>query len=176
MGSDEPVERLMQDFPLMEREQLVELRDQAPVHRVRITRDFFLGQTEVTVGQFKAFLAQSGYVPESVADGTGGYGYNSNYVPSKGALGEYFEGRYVRYSWSHPGFAQTDEHPVVNATWNDAQALAQWLSRTEKRVYRLPTEAEWEYAARAGTRTRYQHGDDPQGLTEGSVYVRRGGS
>lgn len=46
MGSDEPVERLMQDFPLMERQRFEELRDEAPVHRVRITRDFFLGQTE----------------------------------------------------------------------------------------------------------------------------------
>lgn len=165
MGSDEPVERLMKDFPLMERERLEELRDEAPVHRVRITRAFYLGQTEVTVGQFKAFLAQSGYVPESVADGTGGYGYNPKFVPSAVERGEQFEGRDVRYSWSNPGFAQTDEHPVVNVTWNDAQALAQWLSRTEKRVYRLPTEAEWEYAARAGTRTRYPHGDDPQALT-----------
>ncbi len=164
MGSDESIASLERDFPLMERERLEELRDEAPVHRVRITRDFYLGQTEVTVGQFRRFLLASGYVPESIADGTGGYGYNTQHRP-KGARGEQFDGRNVRYSWTDPGFAQTDDHPVVNVTWNDAQAMAQWLSKTEHRRYRLPTEAEWEYAARASTRTRYHNGDDPQGLT-----------
>ena len=165
MGSDEPIAVLEKAYPLMERQRLQDLRDEAPVHRVRITKDFYLGRTEVTVGQFRRFLEVSGYVPESIADGTGGYGYNTQYVPKKGALGEQFEGRNTRYSWRNPGFAQTEAHPVVNVTWNDAQAMARWLSTTEGRVYRLPTEAEWEYAARAGTRTRYQHGDDPQGLT-----------
>ena len=165
MGSDEPIAALEKVYPLMERQRLAELRDEAPVHRVRITKDFYLGRTEVTVGQFRQFLELSGYVPESIADGTGGYGYNAQYVPAKGARGEQFEGRDLRYSWRNSGFAQTDAHPVVNVTWNDAQALARWLSTAEGRVYRLPTEAEWEYAARAGTRTRYQHGDDPQGLT-----------
>ena len=165
MGSDEPIAVLEKAYPLMERQRLQDLRDEAPVHRVRITKDFYLGRTEVTVGQFRRFLEVSGYIPESIADGTGGYGYNTQYVPKKGALGEQFEGRDTRYSWRNPGFAQTEAHPVVNVTWNDAQALARWLSTTEGRTYRLPTEAEWEYAARAGTRTRYQHGDDPQGLT-----------
>lgn len=164
MGSDEPVARLAHDFPLMERQRLEDLKDEAPVHRVRITRDFFMGQTEVTVGQFRQFLRESGYVPESIADGTGGYGYNPAYRSAKGARGEQFEGRKPQYSWSNPGFAQTDKHPVVNVTWNDAQALARWLSKTEQRVYQLPTEAQWEYAARAGVRTRYPHGDDPAGL------------
>lgn len=166
MGSDEPIARLEKDFPLMERQRLEELRDEAPVHHVRITQDFYLGQTEVTVGQFRQFLHASGYVPESIADGTGGYGYNPQYIPNQGPRGEQFEGRNPRYSWANPGFTQTDSHPVVNVTWNDAQALATWLSQTEGRTYRLPTEAEWEYSARAGTRTRYHHGDDPEGLTQ----------
>ncbi len=164
MGSDEAIATLQRDYPRMEAKRLEELRDEAPVHRVRITRDFYLGQTEVTVGQFRQFVQRSGYVPEAEADGTGGYGYNPAYDPEKSARGDAFEGRDVRYSWRNPGFTQADDHPVVNITWGDAQALASWLSKTEGRRYRLPTEAEWEYAARAGTRTRYAHGNDPQAL------------
>jgi formylglycine-generating enzyme len=56
------------------------------------------------------------------------------------------------------------DHPVVNVSWNDAVAFCQWLSRKEGKTYRLPTEAEWEYACRAGTITRYCCGDDPETL------------
>jgi sulfatase modifying factor 1 len=166
MGSDEPVERLQKDYPRMERVRLEALVDEAPVHRVRITKAFFLGQTEVTVGQFRRFVQASGYVPESIADGTGGYGYNPAYDPDKSTRGDQFEGRDTRYSWLNPGFAQGEDHPVVNITWGDAQALAFWLSETEGKTYRLPTEAEWEYAARAGTRTRYHGGDAPESLLQ----------
>ncbi|QDL56135.1 formylglycine-generating enzyme family protein [Rhodoferax aquaticus] len=162
MGNDEPVEALAKAYPLMEAERLTDLSDEAPVHRVRITRGFYMGQTEVTVGQFRRFLKASGYVPESIADGTGGYGYNPQYDPSTTKRGDLFEGRDPKYSWKNPGFAQTDKHPVVNVTWNDAQALARWLSEKEGKTYRVPTEAEWEYAARAGTRTRYYNGDNPE--------------
>ncbi|MEI8376521.1 MAG: SUMF1/EgtB/PvdO family nonheme iron enzyme, partial [Planctomycetota bacterium] len=64
------------------------------------------------------------------------------------------------------GFEQTDEHPVVNVSWNDAVAFCEWLSKKEKKTYRLPTEAEWEYACRAGTTTRYSSGDDPETLAK----------
>ncbi len=164
MGSDEPVERLQKAYPRAERERLEALKDEAPVHRVRISHAFYMGQTEVTVGQFRRFLQASAYVPESEADGTGGYGYNADYDAEKSVRGDAFEGRDPRYSWRNPGFAQDDRHPVVNITWNDAQALAQWLSQKEGRHYRLPTEAEWEYAARAGTRTRYHSGNDARSL------------
>ncbi len=164
MGSNEPLARLQKAYPLAERERLEALKDEAPVHRVRISRAFYVGQTEVTVGQFRRFVQASSYVPESEADGTGGYGYNADYDPEKSVRGDAFEGRDPRYSWRNPGFAQDDKHPVVNITWNDAQALARWLSQQEGRHYRLPTEAEWEYAARAGTRTRYHSGDDPRSL------------
>jgi len=103
-------------------------------------------------------------VPESVADGTGGYGYNPAYDPAASARGDTFEGRNPRYSWRNPGFAQNDDHPVVNVSWNDAVALARWLTEREGVTYRLPTEAEWEYACRAGTRTRYHAGDAPESL------------
>ena len=162
MGHAEPAERWQRDYPTYPPERFALLSDEAPVHRVRITRDFWLGQHEVTVGQFRRFLQRSDHVPESVQDGTGGYGYNPAYDPATTPRGDAFEGRDPRYSWANPGFAQTDEHPVLNVTWNDAVAMAAWLSRTEGRRYRLPTEAEWEYACRAGTNTRYPNGDDPQ--------------
>lgn len=164
MGSDESPDRLAAAYPQYERERLEKLIDEAPVHRVRITRPFFLGQHEVTVGQFQRFLQASGARPESEADGTGGYGYRADYDPATTVRGDAFEGRDPKYSWRNPGFAQGDDHPVVNVTYNDALALARWLSEKEHQRYRLPTEAEWGYACRAGTRSRYHHGDDPQRL------------
>ncbi len=164
MGSDESPEALARAYPQYGRERFLELVDEAPAHKVRITRPFYLGQHEVTVGQFRRFVEASGHQPESEADGTGGYGYNPDYDPEKSERGDAFEGRNSKYSWRNPGFKQGDDHPVVNVTWNDAVAMSKWLSEKEGKKYRLPTEAEWEYAARAGTRTRCHSGDDPQSL------------
>jgi len=164
MGSDESSAALALAYPQMPKDRFEKLGDEGPVHRVRITKPFWMGQTEVTVGQFRRFLQASGHVPESEADGTGAYGWRADYDPATTKRGDAFEGRDRRYSWRNPGFVQGEDHPVVNVTWNDARALAAWLSKTEGRHYRLPTEAEWEYAARAGTRTRYSSGDDPQSL------------
>lgn len=165
MGNEATVQEMATLYPAYELRRLQELADETPAHRVRITRSFYMARHEVTVGQFRQFLAASGHVPESVADGTGGYGYNAAYDPATTRRGDAFEGRDPRYSWQQPGFAQTDSHPVVNVTWHDAMALARWLSATEQRRYRLPTEAEWEYACRAGTRTQYHSGDAPATLS-----------
>ena len=164
MGNAETPEALARAYPQLEAKRFTLLGDEGPVHWVHISKAFELGRHEVTVGQFRRFVQASGYQPESERDGTGGYGYNPAYDPATTPRGDAFEGRDPRYSWRNPGFAQGDDHPVVNVTWNDARALAEWLTRTEGRRYRLPTEAEWEYACRAGTRSRYPHGDDPQGL------------
>jgi formylglycine-generating enzyme required for sulfatase activity len=164
MGSDESPKVLSKAYPRYERRRVLELGDEAPVHRVRITQAFYLGQFEVSVAQFSKFIEASGYTPESVGDGTGGYGYNENYDPAQSISGDAFEGRDPKYSWRDPGFVQGDDHPVVNVTWNDAVALAKWLSEKEGVKYRLPTEAEWEYACRAGTSTRYTSGDKPESL------------
>jgi formylglycine-generating enzyme required for sulfatase activity len=130
--------------------------EQEAQHEVELTRGFYLGVHEVTVGQFRQFVHEAKYQTEVEKDGKGGWGVDKN-------------GKVVmdaKYTWRSPGFEQTDEHPVVLVSWNDAQAFCGWLSKKEKKTYRLPTEAEWEYACRAGTKTAYSFGDDPEGLAK----------
>jgi formylglycine-generating enzyme len=126
-----------------------------PQHRVRITKPFYLGVHEVTLGQFRRFVDATGYRTDVERVGAGGYGWNDE-------TKEYE--RNSRYTWKNVGFEQSDQHPILNVTWYDAVAMAKWLSQKEGKTYRLPTEAEWEYACRAGTTTRYSCGDDPEGL------------
>jgi formylglycine-generating enzyme required for sulfatase activity len=126
-----------------------------PQHRVRITRPFYLGVYEVTRGQFRRFVDETGYQTEAEQDGKGGHGWNEETRAYE---------QNPQFTWRSPGFEQTDEHPVVNVSWNDAVAFTTWLSDKEGIIYRLPTEAEWEYACRAGTTTAYFHGSDCEGL------------
>jgi formylglycine-generating enzyme required for sulfatase activity len=132
--------------------------DEHPKHRVRITRPFYLGTCHVTRGQFRQFVNDTGYKTDAEkGEHRGAFGWD----PDTKELG-YNE----KCSWQNTGFKQTDEHPVVNVSWNDAVAFCKWLSRKEDKTYRLPTEAEWECACRAGTTTRYSSGDDPETLAE----------
>ena len=129
--------------------------DDEKLHRVRITKPFYLGIHEVTVGDFRRFVSDTGYKTEAEKDGMGGFGYDVKDGSSS---------RKPEYTWRNPGFSQSDDHPVVEVSWNDAVAFGKWLSKKEGRTYRLPTEAEWEYACRAGTTTNFYCGDDVEGL------------
>jgi formylglycine-generating enzyme required for sulfatase activity len=133
--------------------------DGRPGRPVRIAAPFYLGVHEVTVGQFRAFVAATGYRTEAETDGLGGSIWDGR-------------AKQVRHDpqccWSNPGWAVavTDEMPVVQVSWNDAQAFCRWLSGEEGHAYRLPTEAEWEYACRAGSTTPWCMGDDPAQLDQ----------
>ena len=125
---------------------------------MRITKPFYLGTYHVTRGQFRQFVTDTGYKTDAEkGEKPGAWGWN----PDKKEFG--FN---EKYSWRNAGFEQTDEHPVVNVSWNDAVEFCKWLSKKEGKTYRLPTEAEWEYACRAGTTTRYYSGDDPETLAK----------
>jgi formylglycine-generating enzyme required for sulfatase activity len=113
-----------------------DLREQPP-HRVRIERPFDLGRTEVTVGQFRAFVEATGHRTDAEKAG-GAYG--------RKPTGDYRRG----LCWNSPEFPQADDHPALWISWNDAVAFCAWLARETGSECRLPTEAEWEYASRAG--------------------------
>jgi len=121
--------------------------DELP-HRVRITRPFYLAVHEVTVAQFRRFVTKTGYRPYR------GIYYAVNRLDD-GYLRFSRPGSANEVSWDSPGFPQRDDHPVVNVSWTDAVAFSRWLGEKENHTYRLPTEAEWEYACRAGTTRPY---------------------
>lgn len=122
--------------------------EEGPQRSVGISRAFAAGKFEVTRGQYARFAS------ETKRPALGNCWYWS---PAQGK----FVNEDPSKDWISPGFVQADDHPVVCVTWNDAQAYAQWLSRKSGKSYRLLTEAQWEYAARASSSTARPWGEDP---------------
>ncbi|MSR60608.1 MAG: hypothetical protein EXS05_23700 [Planctomycetaceae bacterium] len=123
-----------------------------PQHAVRITQPYYLGVHEVTLSHFKKFVEQTGYKTTSEREP----GEKKTDPPQP--------------LWRRYG----NTSPVMFVTWDDAQQFCRWLSAREGRTYRLPTEAQWEYACRAGTTTRWFCGDDPKTLPEYAWYGKEG--
>jgi formylglycine-generating enzyme required for sulfatase activity len=126
--------------------------DELPAHKVSV-KGFRMGKTEVTVGQFRRFAEATGYRTDSKRE--------------RGCVTVRPDGKWAEQSgrtWKNPGFRQTERHPVVCVSWTDAKAYVRWLSKQGLGVFRLPSESEWEYAARAGEGARYSFGDSQKNL------------
>lgn len=117
--------------------------DEEPVHRVKVAA-FALSKTEITRGQFAAFVKKTKY-------------------DAGDKCWTFADGKFQERAgdWRNPGYPQDDKHPVTCIGWNDAQAYAKWLSRKTGKQYRLPAEAEWEYAARGKNSSSRFWGDNP---------------
>ena len=122
--------------------------DERPVHGVRISKPFYLSKYETTVREFTMFVRETGH--KTLAETTGG-----GIVIEAGRGGPKPDA-----TWKNPYFEQTDRHPVVLVAKDDAESFAEWMSRGGDAKFRLPSEAEWEYACRAGATTRFSFGDD----------------
>ena len=138
--------------------------DTKPVHKVYLD-GYYIAKYEISIGQFKKFVQATGYKTDAERDGWS-YVWNEN---KKGWDTE-------KYSWQNPGFTQTDNHPVVCISWYDAVKYLNWRSKQEglnqcynentwvcdfnKNGYRLPTEAEWEKAARGTDGRKYPWGNN----------------
>jgi len=124
-------------------------RSSAPRHQVRLTDPFYMGQFEVTVAQFQKF-AES---PQGKTEKPAGSHFNWQQFVAEG---------------------QSEKQPVLGVSWDEAQAFCQWLSELEHKRYGLPTEAQWEFACRAGTQTLWSFGDDQNQLESHAIVEQRG--
>jgi formylglycine-generating enzyme required for sulfatase activity len=118
-----------------------------PVHKVTFARRFATGKYPVTIAQFRTFVQETGY---DAGNSCTNQHRNDGHMIYEDARG---------YSWRDPGFPQTDDHPVVCVSWDDAMAYAAWLSKKTGHHYSLPNQSEYEYAMRGGTTTAFFWGD-----------------
>lgn len=127
-----------------------ERREDEAQHSVKVS-DLYMMAHAVTVGQFEAFIEATGYETDADID-DGSYFWDGKKWLKKAG---------VNWRCDVKGGIQLDKtHPVIHVSWNDAVAYAEWMSKTHKGNFRLPTEAEWEYACRAGTQTPFHTGEN----------------
>lgn len=171
MGStDEQVEAALNAAKEIKADQATKDRiqkNERPQHKVVITKPFLMSATEVTIGQFKKFSA-TGYITEAEKTDAA-----AKAAPPPVEVGQPPPKPVETYI--NPGYVVSDDLPAAFVTWNDAVAYCKWLSEQEKTTYRLPTEAEWEYACRAGTTTQYSFGDAAALLDQYAWYGGRTG-
>jgi formylglycine-generating enzyme required for sulfatase activity len=127
------------------------MANEGPQHRVTFERGFALSRTEVTVGEFADFVRATGYRTDAEIAGE-----SRVYDVETGRMDESED---IDWRLDYAGENADENLPVVHVSWRDANAYVQWLSEQTGRTYRLPSEAEFEYALRGGTQTPYWWGD-----------------
>ncbi len=154
--------------------------DDEILHKVKLTVPFYMQTTPVTVGQWRTFIEETGFNTDAET-GDGTYVCTSAGDKSSDKKTQDFSPtasawiKDKRFYWENPGFSQTEDHPVTCISWNDAQAFITWLNSKEGKIYRFPTEAEWEYACRAGSDTAYCFGNDAERLGEYAWFEENSG-
>lgn len=135
-------------------------RYDGPVRKIEIARSFLLGRTEITLAQFRAFVEETGYQPAK-------------------SCNAFYQGTWGMRDWANwlnPGIgrAPRDDEPVTCVSWNDAKAYVDWIAARTRKPYRLPTEAEFEYAARAGSTGEFPWPKAQDGCGEANMFDRTG--
>lgn len=118
------------------------LPDELPCRTITFTKPFQMGVYEVTVAQFLEFVESQGYKTQAESSGLGGW---------KASTASSWGSQNPNLNWSSPGYPVAADLPVTMVSYEDALAFCAWLSKRDGKNYRLPTEAEWEYACRAGS-------------------------
>jgi WD40 repeat protein/formylglycine-generating enzyme required for sulfatase activity len=152
--SDEVIQSLLQKAMGTNDEEWyrTHLPREKPQHKVILTHAVYMSKYELTRSQFRQFIKETGYLTEAEKSSAGGQGLlNNRWVNDR------------RFTWDNDfGTKQTESHPVVVVSWNDANEFCHWLSKKTESHFRLPTEAEWEFACRAGETRMFSFGDDPE--------------
>ncbi len=130
-------------------------------HEVRIKRGFQMSKYPITVGQFARFVEETNYRTEAETGPSGGFGFDGKTLVQK-----------KEYTWRNPGFKQTNAHPAVLVSWFDAVAFCDWLAKKSGKKIKLPTEAQWEYACRANSETRFYNGEKDEDAEEIAWFVK----
>jgi formylglycine-generating enzyme required for sulfatase activity len=136
---------------------------EGPQREVQISKPFYMGKYEVKVSEFREFVKAAQFKTDAETNG-------GAYVPVKDKWQ-----RKEGVNWLNPGVSQKDDHPVVCLAWSDAVEYCKWLAKKTGHAYRLPTEAEWEYACRAGTQQAYSFGPDGRELSKFGWFTENSG-
>jgi formylglycine-generating enzyme required for sulfatase activity len=123
--------------------------DSESLHKVILTKGFYMQTTHTTVRQWRDFVEQTGYKTQAeISEGAFATRLDNDCKVDKD------------FYWDNPGYEQEEDFPVSCISWIDVQVFAKWLNQQEEAVYRLPSQAEWEYSCRAGTTTAFNFGDE----------------